>query len=397
MTPQHRRTMYGINIGIALAGIGNFIYFPHLVATLGSSYSGFWAGFVMFMTYVGRLSATFSYEGFSARVGKRHGIVIGILVEAVALGLMAFAHDVVAYSALAFFVGFGSGTSFPGLKNVLGEFPEAARAKAFSSFQLASQSGIILGALAGGLFSNAQMPLVFLVVFLLFIGYCIAAYFVIPGETHPTKRDVPLFNAGILKGLELGEGTFYFLLSSLFWLLSLNFVVSMPLHMQAYVKELPLTVPFWITGVAMLLLQMPIFRFFNGRFPPGYVMAIAFIGMSAAYLMFGMGVSAYWVVAGCLIVILGDILFTPSFDMWVSAKIPADRLSRAMGAMHFFRSLGNMLGSFLAGLLFDLSRHMGRPGLNWLIVAGLALLCAVVSFASVKKRVPLAEQLSGAK
>ena len=69
------------------------------------------------------------------------------------------------------------------------------------------------------------------------------------GEKHPPKRDVPMFNAGILKGLELGEGTFYFLLSSLFWLLSLNFIVSMPLHMQTYVKELPLTMPFWITGV----------------------------------------------------------------------------------------------------------------------------------------------------
>jgi DHA1 family multidrug resistance protein-like MFS transporter len=384
MNRSSKRTLVGINTGIALAHIGNFIYFPHLVSTLGSSHSGFWAGFVMFMTYVGRLSATFCYEGISARAGLRNSIVLGVALEACALGLMSVAHDVTMFSLLAFFVGLGSGLSFPGLKNILGGFAEADRPKAFSSFQLSCQLGAIAGALLGGVFDNSQMALVFVVVFALFAGYCLAAFLFIPGGRAKTGH-VPLVNLAILGGLRSGQGLQYFLLSSLFWFLSINFIIGIPLHMQAYVTALPLTAPFWITGLATLALQMPLFKFVNKRFQPGHVMAIAFAGMACAYVLFGYGVTAAWVIAGCLIVIVGDILFTPSFDLWVSGRIAPDRLPKAMGAMHFFRSFGNMLGTFMAGLMFDLSRRLDSPGLNWYVVAAVAAACAVFSAASVRR------------
>jgi MFS family permease len=83
-------------------------------------------------------------------------------------------------------------------------------------------------------------------------------------------------------------------------------------------------------------------------------------------------------VAGCVVVVFGDILFTPSFDLWVADRLPGDRLAGAMGAMHFFRSFGNMVGTLLAGALFDLSRTLGVPGLNWYVVAAVAAGCAVV-------------------
>ncbi|GLR12189.1 MFS transporter [Chitinimonas prasina] len=396
MTPSLKRTLFGINAGIALAHIGNFIYFPHLVSTLGVTYSGFWAGFVMFMTYVGRLSATFCYEGFAARTGLRNSIVAGIAVEAVALGLMAYAEGVAFYSLLAFFVGFGSGLSFPGLKNILGTFPEADRPKAFSSFQMACQLGAIAGALIGGIFTGAHMATVFAVVFGLFMLYCLAAFFFIP-SSPATNPGAPLVNTKILSGLQAGNGTQYFLLSSLFWFLSINFIVGMPLHMQAYVKEIPLTAPFWITGICILILQYPLFRFFNQRFQPGTVMAVAFAGMACAYLLFGAGITASWVVLGCFLVIVGDILFTPSFDLWVSAKIPSDRLAKAMGAMHFFRSFGNMVGTFMAGLLFDLSRHVAIPGINWYIVAAIASSAAVFSYLSGRRESEAATALVAQK
>lgn len=63
MTIERRRALIGVNAGIFLAHIGNFIWFPVLVASLGGTDSGFWAGVVMCMTYVGRLAATFFYEG----------------------------------------------------------------------------------------------------------------------------------------------------------------------------------------------------------------------------------------------------------------------------------------------------------------------------------------------
>jgi MFS transporter, DHA1 family, multidrug resistance protein len=382
-----------VNAGIALAHIGNYIYFPILVATLGSTYSGFWAGFVMFLTYVGRLSATFCYAGVTARLGNRRAVVVGVLIEAVPLGLMGLVHGVPAYGLLAFFVGFGSGISFPGLKNILAAFPESERPKAFAGFQMACQLGALGGALAGGLFLGVPLPILFGVVFALFLGYCLAATFLIPAD-GPTRADAPLINLNVARGLQLGGAGRYFLLSSVFWVLSISFLVGIPLHMSRYVPQWPASVPFWITGAALLLLQYPAFRFMVKHLRPGQVMAVAFGAMALAYLAFGAGRSAGWVLAGCLVVVFGDILFTPSFDVWVADRLPGEQLAGAMGAMHFFRSFGNMVGTLVAGALFDLARVLGVPGLNWYVVAAVATGCALLCLASARSEAVTAEPVA---
>lgn len=380
--PSRRRVLFGINGGIALAHVGNYLYFPILVATLGASYSGFWAGFVMFMTYVGRLTATFCYAGAASRLGTRASVVAGVLIEAVPLGLMGLTRGVGAYAVLAFFIGFGSGISFPGLKNILSSFPAEARPKAFASFQMACQLGALGGALLGGLFLGVSATLLFTTVFALFLAYCLAAFALLPAEVGERPARAPLFDTRVVTGLNLHGGGRYFVLSSVFWVLSISFLVGIPLHMETYVRDWPTSVPFWITGLALIVLQFPAFRFMIRHFAPGQVMAAAFGAMTVAYVLFGAGRTAPFLVAGCLVVVFGDILFTPSFDLWVSARMAPQDLAQAMGAMHFFRSFGNMIGSIVAGALFDLSRSTGVPGLNWYLTAAVAVGCAVVSLTS---------------
>lgn len=380
------RTLVGVNAGIALAHVGNFIYFPILVATLGQHYSGFWAGFVMFLSYVGRLSATFCYTGLIARLGNRRAVVLGVLIEAVPLGLVGLAHGVPAYGVLAYVIGFGSGISFPGLKNILGALPTERRARAFAGFQMACQLGALAGALAGGLFFGVPLPALFGVVFALFLGYCLAVTFLIPADAPVAAAAdrPPLVSLAVVRGLQLRGAGRYFLLSSVFWVLSISFLVGIPLHMSRYVPQWPTSVPFWVTGGTLLLAQYPAFRFMIKHLRPGQVMAAAFGAMALAYVVFGAGRGAGWVLAGCVVVVFGDILFTPSFDLWVADRLSGDRLSGAMGAMHFFRSFGNMVGTLVAGALFDLSRTVGIPGLNWYVVSAVATGCALVCLASAR-------------
>ncbi|MFD0394148.1 MFS transporter [Streptomyces nogalater] len=187
---ERRRALVGVVGGILLANSGSYIWFPVLVATLGGSDSGFWAGVVMCMTYVGRLLATFCYEGIAARSGIRTAVFLGTALEAVALGLMGFADGVLVYSVLAFFIGFGSGTSFPGLKNVLVSFPEDERPKAFSAFQMAGQVGLFGGALLGAVLADVELRTLFTVVFVFFAGFCLITSALLPG-TAPRGRRTP--------------------------------------------------------------------------------------------------------------------------------------------------------------------------------------------------------------
>ncbi|WP_326582641.1 MFS transporter [Streptomyces sp. NBC_00481] len=383
MTIERRRALIGVNAGIFLAHIGNFIWFPVLVASLGGTDSGFWAGVVMCMTYVGRLAATFFYEGVAARIGIRGAVFAGTATEAVALGLMGFGSGVVVYSVLALFIGLGSGTAFPGLKNVLVSYPDDERPKAFSTFQMSAQVGLFGGALAGGLLADVDLRTLFSVVFAIFIGFCLAASAFIPrdgfGQTpdRPAER-APLFSTAVFKGIEVRGATRYFLLSAVFWFLSIGFMVGIPLHMEEYASGWAPSAPFWITGLTVLVLQYPLFKFLIKHLRPGAVMALGLAGMVVAFTAFGAGRTAPWVVVGCLTVVLGEILFVPSFDIWVARKVPADRLAKAMGAMHFFRSAGNMIGSLLAGVLFDLSLSWDAPGANWYVAAAIAAACAFV-------------------
>ncbi|MFJ7078629.1 MFS transporter [Streptomyces sp. NPDC098781] len=393
MTTERRRALIGVNAGIFLAHIGNYIWFPVFVASLGGTDSGFWAGVVMCMTYVGRLLATFFYEGVAARIGVRGAVFAGTALEAVALGLMGFVGGVAAYSALALFIGFGSGTAFPGLKNILVSYPDDERPKALSTFQMAAQIGLFGGALLGGLLAGVELRTLFSVVFAIFIGFCLASSAFIPRDgfrsvpepaaaqgTAPTVR-TPLFSTAVFKGIDVRGATRYFLLSAVFWFLSIGFIVGIPLHMERFVPGWAPSAPFWVTGLTVLVLQYPLFKVLIKRLDPGTVMAIGLAGMALAFLAFGAGRGPAWVFVGCLTVVLGDILFVPSFDIWVARKVPEERLAKAMGAMHFFRSAGNMAGSLLAGVLFDLSGTLGVPGGNWYVAAVVAVGCALVCLA----------------
>lgn len=390
MTPERRRALIGIDAGIFLAHIGNYIWFPVFVASLGGTDSGFWAGVVMCMTYVGRLLATFFYEGVAARVGIRGAVFAGTALEATSLFLMGFGTGVLTYSVLALFIGFGSGTAFPGLKNILVSYPEDERPKALSTFQMAAQVGLLGGALLGGLLAHVELRTLFSVVFAIFIGFCGASSAFIPRDgfqpraatAEPGRPRTPLFSTAVFKGIEVRGATRYFLLSAVFWFLSIGFIVGIPLHMEKYAPQWAPSAPFWITGLTVLVAQYPLFKFLIKHLRPGLVMAIGLAGMTVAFTAFGAGRSAPWVVVGCLTVVLGDILFVPSFDIWVARKVPEERLAKAMGAMHFFRSAGNMVGSLLAGVLFDLSGSLGVPGGNWYVAAVVAAGCALICLTS---------------
>ena len=371
MTSQSRRILFGITSGIALAHLGNFIYFPILVSKLGAQHSGTMAGFIIFLTYFGRLTASFLYQGFAQRLGNRNGIVVGIMLEAIALLLMGFTTMLPAYAILAFLVGLGSGLSFPGLKNILSAFSEGERPRAFSFFQMACQLGSIGGALLGSLFDASNMALVFSVVFALFVGYSVSVYLIFPNSERAKNRS-PLLDFNVIKNFKWSNGGSYFALSSVYWFLYINFVLAIALHIPKFAPALSVSTPFWITGTTLLILQAPVISLVTKRLSSEKIMILAFSFMTLAFFILGIGRIELWVICASTVVVLGEILFVPAFDLWVAKKVPADKLAQAMGSMHFFRSFGNMAGTFTAGVLFDLSISAGRPGLNWIITGALA-------------------------
>jgi MFS family permease len=386
LSVAQKKTVWGIYIGIALAHLGNFLYVPLLISTLGQRYSGFWAAFAIAMTYVGRLLASLVAGGLSENYGRKRVVVASVVFEGVALLGFAFASsfpglELPYYSFLGLCVGIGSGVGFPGVKAALSSMPENERPRVFSGFQVAMQTGIVLGSLLGTFVTIHNFQLLFGGVFLLFMGY--AGMVALLSENGPAAlpkaERKPWLTVTRPSEWQVWPYFGLFVVSSFFWFLYIQLMIGLPLHISWLATNIPVNMPFWITASTMLIFQVTFYKRISRVLSETQIMVVGLAVLMLAFLMLGLGQTAAWVVAACVTIVFGEMCFIPAFDIWVTRKVSESatgNADRAMGTMHFFRSAGNLLGTATAGLSFDFARHHNAPGSNWVALAGVAVLCA---------------------
>ncbi|HLB57048.1 MAG TPA: MFS transporter [Coxiellaceae bacterium] len=389
---NEKLTDWGASIGIFLAYTGNYIYLPLLISKLGVEYSGFWAGFIICMTYVGRVSATFFYSFISKKYGIRNTISLFVLIEGIALFGMGFSNTRMIYSLLALCIGFASGISFPSLKHMLSSLPEKVRLSAFSRFQLASQAGLIIGAIIGSIWVGPQMSAVFLVVFLFFLSYAFIIFIFVPAD-HKDKiirednNKVSLLDFSMLKNVRFPAIKYDLFLSLFYWFLFMSFMVDMPLYIKSYLPILSVSMPFWLTGSVLLLFQMSFSKYAEKTFGTSATLAIGCVALFFGFTAFCLDANVICIVIGCILIALGQIFFTPALDILVSRSVGKENMGKAMSAMHFYRSCGNMLGTLCAGILFDLGRTTHMFNLSWIAYAVIAFSLAIACVALGKSKV----------
>lgn len=382
---------WGSSLGILLAHIGNFIYLPLLISQLGSGYSGFWAGFVVCMTYVGRVSASFCYTSISKTYSLRNIIGFFVIIEGLALLGMGLTGTLFGYSILAFFVGFASGISFLALKHLLSSLPEKVRLSAFSRFQLAAQGGLVIGAIIGGFWSPEQMGTVFFVTFLLFVSYAVVIFLVVPVDEnisgqYSENKKIPLFDFSLLKSAHFPDIKYDLFFSMFYWILIMSFMVNMPLSIKAYLPSISVSMPFWLTGSILLLLLMPLSKYAEKMFGSALTMTIGCGALVCGFISLTFYSSLVCVVSGCVLIALGQIFFAPALDMHVSRSVGKDNMGKAMSSMHFYRSFGNMIGTISAGILFDIGNRFHIFNLSWIVFAIIAFILTVGCFAQARAR-----------
>lgn len=381
---------WGAGLGICLGYMGTFIYIPFLLTKLGREYSGFWAGFILFMTYVGRMSATLCYSELNKKFSMRYIITLSVLIEGLAIFGMALTDSRFIYTGLAFIIGFGSGTSFPSLKQLLTALPEKFRLAAFSRFQLSAQGGSILGAIIGG-YWLANTFEVFFLTFLLFLGYAVITYFFIPYEKSETLVNVSSSNhteAPTVYNNKLQKRTIKvdLFMSMFYWMLIMVFMVDMPLHIQAYLPSVNFSMPFWLTGAILLVFQMPLSRLANKVLSNNATIILGCVILLLGFIFLNVYSSKLCMIAGCVAIALAQIFYAPALDMHIAKHVIKENMSNVMSSMHFYRSLGNMLGAFGAGILFDIGNKTQFYNLPWLIMAIIAFILIInyLIFARIK-------------
>ena len=379
MNMQQKQSVLAIHVGIALGYFGNYVYMPHLITYIGEHYSGTLAGFIIFLTFLGRLFASIVAGGISERYGRKQVLVITVLIEAFALLAYGFATNLFLLSGLATLVGVASGISFPALKATLSELPESLRPKAFSQFVFAQKVGTIAGAIVGMFFTEIAMTKLFTVVCIVFLGYALSVgkFLHIPQEQKIQNRKIALVHWQHPRDWEIWNVLGLFVTYTFFWFLYSQFLVGMPLHIKWLASSFPVTMPFWITGITMILLQRFVYKRMSSYFQEVHLMMLGMASFTASFLLLGLGKTIMWIILAAILFVIAEMLFVPAFDVWLSKGLAGRSADRAMGTQHFFRSAGNMFGTCLAGITFDVAKRFNMPGINWLFFATIACGCMI--------------------
>jgi DHA1 family multidrug resistance protein-like MFS transporter len=397
-----------IYAGVALASGGIAFYVPLMLSKVGLAHSGAWAAGILFGTNLGRLLGSHVASRRGA-VAQRRGVIVGnIVVEGVALFSMAFLDAPWMLVAVATVAGLGSGMSFPGMKTALLRLDGLDPSRAFAGLSMSLRLGMAGGYLAGALVGGDHLVAVFSVLLAMFVAYagCMhvvlrdieAAAFALASAASAALAAPAVSAVSAASAASAGQaahasspataavapaGLAWLMAANVaFWFLAIQPTVTMSLYVPRYVPGLPVSTTYWVTTLAVLLLQMRVTAMARDA---AAHLRFLFVGIWCMVAAFGAmalaGGHVAPVLAAAVLLALSQVFYGPSFDVLVSGHARTRGLDTgvALARQHFWQNLGMMIGSLAAGALFDLGVRWTWPAFGWLVLAGgsLALLAGL--------------------
>lgn len=398
---------YLIYVGVAIASGGVALYTPLIVSETGKNFSGFWAASILFGLNLGRVIGSFAGSRFSRAVNHPLMVCGNIFLEGIALYCMAFLQQAWALALFAVLAGFGSGLSFPGLKNYLLKLRDLDQSSLFSRLAFAIRMGLVSGYLLASWVPHESLRLVFLIVLITFIAYGIFMLIAMRAISKHEKEYLTMHTATVQQEIQAGElktnsinkniaaanhrahelPILFYLSNAMFWCFAIQPMIGFSLHIPKFTPDIPVSTPFWISALVIIFFQIPIskrairirdhFRFLQ----IGY--ACLFLSF---LLMFVFTRSSSAVITSAILLSFGQVFYGPSLDV-LTARF-ADKTSadtgKLMSKQMLYQSMGNMVGSLTGGILFDLSQHFNSPRLNWLLLAIASVIMVILS----KSKIP---------
>jgi MFS family permease len=387
LVPDLPRPVWLLQLGGLTNSFGNGIVLPFLIIYL-HNVRGIPLGLAGLAAAVNSLAAFGS--GFVAgsladRIGPRRVLIAALLVMTVAISLFPLIRTVWDAYALNVLLGSGSGAFWPSQSSMLtGLTPATARHSAFALQRLTMNLGVALGGLTGGLIARVAHPSSFTMLFLLdactFLGYALVtarlpsprrAFEQVSGRYADVVRDRPFMR--------------YIALNALFITAGMVLVVElMPPYAKNFagVTEQQIGILWMINSLVIVLAQLPIAKFFEGR---RRMRALALMGVlwAGAMLMIGgagtwlWGTNAAALMAVAVIVFgIGECLHGIVHGPLVADLAPPALVGRYMAFGSQSWQVGWIIGPAVGGFVLQ---H--APNALWPAAAALNLAAAAAALA----------------
>jgi MFS family permease len=407
--PQLPRDVWLLQVGGVANSFGNGIVFPFLAIYL-HNVRGFGiatAGIAIAISSASQLVAGVAIGPVIDRLGPRRVLATGLVVQAAGFGLLPLVRAPWHAYALLALEGVGSAAFWPSQSTLISRLTPSARLHAaFAQQRVTMNLGVGLGGITGGLIASVESPTTFTVLFiadgLTFLGYVVVLSFVRdPGVAPLQAGERAGTYAQVLRDrLFLGLWTLNFLFVAAGYSL-LNLLPPF-VRDHGHVSERQIGAIFFFNTIAIVLAQLPLSRWIEGR---RRLRALALMPALWAVAWLGVDASGYWLeataafvaVSVCVIVIgIGECFHGPAHQALVG-ELGGDRLRGRYFALHSMSwGLGGAVGPAVGGLILATA-----PFALWPLAAGVCVAASAGALALERlvpprlQRIPRGERDDG--
>ncbi len=318
-----------------------------------------WAGAVLLLQSAANLAGNLLGGPLFDSWGGRRSVLLGAFLAALAAFGMAATRGLYPYLAMTVVLGVGTGLIYPSINAFAAHvWPEGQRA-AFNAIYVASNVGVAVGSMAGGLLAEVRFSLAFTVTGVLMLLYAAAVLAFMRG---PAFRQVPAAErragppSAARQGADLWRLAPWLLAAGLFldWTAYVQWQTTVAVHMRVLGFSLARYSLLWTVNGLLILAGQPLVGWLGRRLPAVKLQILlgnALFILSFALLLAARSYSAF--VASMALTTFGEMLVWPGVPAAADRMAPAGRRGLYQGIISGAGSTGRAVGPLFGGMLYD--------------------------------------------
>jgi MFS family permease len=291
------------------------------------------------------------------RVGRKQGMVFGLLGSSIIFGVMAFASGLPIWAVLMFAHGIVMPMFNIGVYSMVADMVgEDTRPKAYALIRVVANAGIAVGPVIGGALAVISFEIIFVITGMVFALLALLVYLFVP-ETRTgnikTKNDNEARGG---YGVMLRDRVFLGFIGA--YLLTEMAATHMFTLLPVYVSgqfglvESQYSLLVTINAVMVVLFQYSVTRY-TSRFKPFAVIALGSFFYAVGTLSVAFGSTFGHFAISMVIATIGELIASPTALTLVANLAPTHMRARYMGVMEMMYPIGSGVGPVIGGLLND--------------------------------------------
>ena len=347
-------------IGTFVNTVGNSFLWPlnsiYIHDHLGKSLTI--AGFVLMLNSLagvfGNLIGGFLFD----KLGGYKAILIGVVLNLVAITLLTIWHDWPQYVIFLTMLGFSGGMVYPAIYAIAGSaWPQGGR-KAFNAIFLTNNVGVAIGPALAGIIADIQFDLVFVANFIAYL-----LFFIVVLTTYKRFDSHGGATKSLAKGEQKSRNKAPIIAISI---LSVSLVVCWLSYSQwsatisSYTQELGMSLSqyslLWtINGFMIVAVQpiiKPLINHWENKIKHQLVLGLFLMSMSFIVVYFAGDFKLF--AAAMVILTFGEVFFTPVIPMIANKLAPPGQQGFYQGLVNSATTIGRMIGPVFGGYMVDL-------------------------------------------